>query len=165
MRWCFFLSFIVSCLCVNLVIIGAQNLCPNKFEQICSKDRFQRFEGIFRRLSRSWQLGGLVPAFRLGWKRYFLPNFECFWSFSTMQMHAQACVRWLKNTTTRDVGRSWLVLPNTTDSKSRVHYLCLLFLEFSIRTVWFWVLSIGLHSALSKVNTRTHTRAHTHTEG
>ena len=99
MRWCFFLSFIVSCLCVNLVIIGAQNLCPNKFEQICLKERFQRFEGIFRRLSRSWQLGGLVPAFRLGWKRYFLPIFECFWSFSTMQMHAQACVRWSKYTT------------------------------------------------------------------
>ena len=32
-------------------------------------------------------------------KILFLVIFECFWLFSTMQMHAQACVRWSKYTT------------------------------------------------------------------
>ena len=33
------------------------------------------------------------------WKRYFFMIFKCFWSFSTMQTHAQACICWSKYTT------------------------------------------------------------------
>ena len=43
-----------------------------------------------------------APLVRLScawWKSYFLYIFKCFWSFLTMQTHAQACVRWSKYTT------------------------------------------------------------------
>ena len=33
------------------------------------------------------------------WKGTFLLIFECFWSFSAMRTHAQACIRWSKYTT------------------------------------------------------------------
>ena len=33
------------------------------------------------------------------WKRYFFTHFQVFWSFSTMQTHAQACFCWSKYTT------------------------------------------------------------------
>ena len=35
-------------------------------------------------------------------KGTFLLIFKCFWSFSTMPMHAQACICWSKYTTTRE---------------------------------------------------------------
>ena len=59
-------------------------------------------------------------------KVHFLLIFKCFWSFSTMQTHTQACIRWSKYTTYKGVDGASLDFRNS-DSR-----------EFSSLSGWFW---------------------------
>ena len=53
-------------------------------------------------------------------KSTFLLIFECLWLFSTMQTHAQACVRWSKYTTTM---LCWI---SSLPKRSKENYNCLI---------------------------------------